>query len=315
VRRRLSFVFAPLVVVGLLLAGCGGSDSDSGQSTGSSGTPSGDAGSILAAIKPVVTDGPQKIGLKLAVDLNGTLKDPTVGALLGDGSITVDLNGPVDAAGKAADLTFAASAGKINLAGGVRLAGDKAFLKLGEKWYALPVDALNTATTGAAQNVDPAKILAALGNPSDLVTNATVLGSEDIEGIDTDHVGGTVDTAALVKAIARISSSLGDTGPISADDVTKATKQLEEFVKDAKIELWVGKDDKQVHRFKLDVTAVLDAATKESSGLDGFALSTTITATPTSAPDVSAPADAGTIADLQNDIGPIILQGLGGATP
>ena len=315
-RRRLFSLFTPFVLLGLVVAGCGGGGSDSGATNNPSAPSSGDAAAILASVKPGVQEGPQKIGLKLAVDLNGTLKDPTIGALLGDGSITVDLSGPIDSKAKAADLTFTATAGKINLAGGLRLAGDAAFLKLGEKWYALPVDALTSTTTGAAQNVDPAKILEALGNPSDLLTDATVVGSEDIEGIATDHVSGNVDTAALVTAIARVVGALGsNTGPIKPDDITKATEQLEKFVKSAKVELWVGQDDKQVHRFKVDVDAVLDDATKESSGLDGFAVSATITATPTDSPDVSAPADAGSIADLQKDIGPIILQGLGGATP
>ena len=315
-RRRILSLFTPFLVSGLLVAGCGGGGSDSGATTSSSAAPSGDAKAILASITTVAQDGPQKIGLNLAVDLNGTLKDPTIGALLGDGSITVALNGPVDSKAKAADLTFTANAGKINLAGGLRLAGDKAFLKLGEKWYALPVDALSSTTTGAAQNIDPAKILAALGNPSDLVSDATVVGTEDIEGIATDHVSGNVDTAALVTAIARVVSAVGsNTGPIKPDDITKATAQLEKFVKSAKVELWVGQKDKQVHRFKVDVDAILDEATKASSGLDGFAVAATITSTPTDSPTVSAPADAGTIADLQKDIGPIILQGLGSTNP
>ena len=316
-RRRLTCVLAPLVLLGLIGAGCGGGDGDTPSTTaGPPAASSGDAKSILAAIAPVTQQGPQKLGLKLGVDLQGTLKDPSVAAILGDGGITLELAGPIDTAGKAADLTFAATAGKINLAGGLRLAGDKAFLKLGDKWYALPTDALGSATTGTTANVDPAKILEALGDPSELIANATVVGTEEIEGIATDHVTGDVDTAALVKAIARVAGSIGTgTGAINPKEIADATAQLEKFIKTAKVEVWVGRDDKQVHRFKIDVDATLDEKTKASSGLDGFAISATLTSTPTESPKVEAPDDAGTIDDLRTDIGPIILGGLGGATP
>ncbi len=317
-RRRLAYVLAPLVLLGFVTAGCGGGDGGDKPTTSvaTTATPSGDAQSILTAIRPVTQQGPQKLALKLNIDLNGTLKDPTMAALLGDGTIALDLSGPVDTTAKAADLTFAATAGKINLAGGLRLAGDKAFLKLKDKWYALPIDALTSATTSSTQSIDSAKILAALGDPSDLVTNPSVVGTEDIEGIATDHVAGDVDTAALVKAIARVTASLGsNTGPIDAKQISDATAKLEQFVKKAKVELWIGQADKQVHRFKIDVDAILDDATKTSSGLDGFTVAATLTSTPTDSPKVETPADAGTVKDLQTDIGPIILSGLGGATP
>jgi len=316
VRRRLTCVLAPLVLLGLVGAGCGGSGNKPSASGATTAAASGDAKSILSSIKPITQEGPQKLAFKLGVDLNGTLKDPTMAALLGSGTIALDLSGPIDTTAKVADLTFAATAGKINLAGGLRVAGDKAFLKLKDKWYALPLSSLNSATTGSNPSVDPAKILAALGDPSDLVTNATVVGAEDIEGISTDHIAGDIDTAALVKAIARVAASLGsNTGPINAKQITDATAQLEKFVKKAKVELWIGRDDKQIHRFKIDLDAILDDKTKTSSGLDGFAVTATLTSTPTDSPKVETPPNAGTVKDLQTDIGPIILSGLGGATP
>ncbi len=313
-RRRRLLVLVPLAMLGLLGAGCGGGDDSPAASTPAAA--SGDAKAILSSIKPVTQQGPQKIGVKIGVKLNGTLKDPMVAAFLGDGTIALDLSGPIDPAAKAADLTFSAKAGKINLSGGLRLAGDKAFLKLKDKWYALPADAL-TDTPSGTQDIDPAKILAALGDPSELIDNATVVGTEDIEGIATDHVIGDLDTAALVTAIARIAESLGSgaTGAIDPKEIAKATEQIGNAVKDAKVEVWVGRDDKQVHRFKIDLSAVLDDKTKNSSGLEGLDVTATLTSTPTDSPDVETPSDAGTIKDLQTDILPILLGGLGGATP
>lgn len=311
-RRRLS-VLVPVVLIGLVGAGCGGGDSPAKQSAAA---PSGDAKTILSSIQATSQQGPQKIAVTLGVTLKGTLKDPMAAAFLGDGTIAVNLAGPIDPKAKAADLTFSAKAGKINLAGGLRLAGDSAFLQINKKWYALPADAL-TGTTSSTGEIDPAKILAALGDPSELVDNVTVVGTEDIDGIATDHVAGDLDTAQLVKAIARIAESLGTgaTGSIDPKEIAEATAQIEKSVKSAKVELWVGQKDKQVHRFKIDLNAVLDAEAKASSGLDGLDVTATLTSTPTDSPDVEAPADAGTIEDLQKDILPVLLGGLGGATP
>lgn len=318
--RRLAFLLTPLILLSLIGAGCGGG-SDTGAPAAStvattSAPSSGDAQTILSSIKPVAQQGPQKVGLNVAVKLDGSLKDPTVGALLGNGPIALNLNGPVDATGKAADLAFDLKAGKINLAGGLRLAGDKAFLQLNDKWYELPADALKTTSTGSTGSVDVSKALAALGDPSALIKNGTVVGSEVIDGIDTDHVAGDVDTAELVKAIARVAATVNtSSSPIDPKQITDATAKLEQFVKNAKVELWVGKADKQVHRFKVNLDAVLDAKTKASSGLNGLNIDLALTATPTDSPSVEAPAGALPASQLQKDIGPIILAGLGGANP
>lgn len=314
-RRRHTFVLVPLALLGLVGAGCGGGDAPADKSP-TPAASSGDAKTILSSIKPITQQGPQKIGVKIGVTLKGTLKEPMLAAFLGDGAISVDLAGPIDPAAKAADLTFGVKAGKVNLAGGLRLVGDKAFLKLKDKWYALPADAL-TGTTSGAENIDPTKILAALGDPSELIDNVVVVGTEDIEGIATDHITGDLDVAALVKAIARVAQSLGPgaTGPIDAKEIAKATAQIEKSVTNAQVALWIGRDDKQVHRFKIDLSAALDAKTKESSGLDGLDVTATLTSTPADSPDVEAPAGAGTVEELQTDILPILLGGLGGVTP
>ncbi len=314
-RRRHRFVLVPLALFGLVGAGCGGGDSAADKSP-TPAASSGDAKTILSSVTLSTQQGPQKIDLEVGVTLKGTLKEPMLAAFLGDGAISLNLSGPIDPAAKAADLTFDVKAGKVNLAGGLRLAGDKAFLKLKDKWYALPADALKGTSSGA-ENIDPTKILAALGDPSELIDDVVVVGTEDIEGITTDHLTGDLDMAALVKAIARIAESLGPgaTGPIDAKEIAKATAQIEKSVTNAKVALWIGREDKQVHRFKIDLSAVLDDTTKASSGLDGLDVAATLTSTPTDSPKVEAPEGAGTEKDLQTDILPILLGGLGGATP
>ncbi len=146
-RLRHALLITPVAVLALIGAGCGGGGSKTAASTTAAASGGGDAATILNGIKPVSQQGPQKIALNVAVTLNGQLKDPTAAALLGSGLISIDLSGPVDVSGKAADLTFGLKAGKLNLAGGLRVAGDKGFLQLNGKWYALPADAFTTPST------------------------------------------------------------------------------------------------------------------------------------------------------------------------
>ena len=47
-------------------------------------------------------------------------------------------------------------------------------------------------------------------------------------------------------------------------------QSLQQYVKSAKADLWVGQDDKQIHRFSTTVDGVTDDSTKTSSGIEGF---------------------------------------------
>ncbi len=87
---------------------------------------------------------------------------------------------------------------------------------------------------------------------------------------------------------------------------------LQKYVKSASADLWVGQDDKQIHRFATTIDGVTDAATKSSSGIEGFKLVIDVSATPTSTPSVSAPSNPAPIAQLQQDLGGL-LGGLAGA--
>ncbi len=311
--RRVTSLLALLTSVGLIAAGCGGSDDKNGGSNGSGGTPSGDVKSILGGIKAADTDASAKAGLSLTVDLKGTPKDPQVALVLDGSPITLDLSGPVGKGGKNADLDFGVKAGKINLKGGLKIIdGKTGFVELADKWYALPPDALNT-TDQASSALETQKILDAIGDPNTLLKNATVVGAEDIEGVATDHVSGDIDTKALVETLARVSGSV-DTGgtPIDPDQIKSAVSQVEKFVKGAKLDLWVGQDSKQIHRLKLDIKADLDEATTESSGIEGIDATLTVTTTPTDEPKVEAPSGALPAEQLSQDIGGILLSSFGG---
>ena len=150
-------------------------------------------------------------------------KDPTLGAFLTK-PITLTLDGPVDSKGKKADLTFEVAAGPIKVDGGFRQVGTDSFVEVNGKWYSIPAGALSSATgrvpgaTGGSTttdpSVDPQAILGAFGDPKKLFTNAKLVGTEDVDGIKSDHVQGDVDLAALVQGMAPRSPSRRAAAPL-----------------------------------------------------------------------------------------------------
>jgi hypothetical protein len=305
-----------LLVAGLALtaAACGGSGSSSSTSTPSAGG-NGDAQAVLSAINTNVGDqGPQNISVKLSASISGSPKDPTLGAFLSK-PVTLTLSGPVDTKAKQSDLTFELAAGPIKVDGGVREVGSAEYLEVNDKWYVLPANALSSATgtstgstTSSSSSVNPAALLQAFGDPKKLFTNAKLAGTDDVGGIKSDHVSGDIDLAALVRGISSAASSTSGTSasPVSPAQIASSVTSLEQYVKSATADIWVGQSDKQVHRFATTIDGATDASTKASSGIDGFKITLDVSATPTKTPSVSAPSNPAPIAQLENDLGGLL---------
>jgi hypothetical protein len=305
---------ALLLVAGLSLtvAACGSSGSSSTSTGSAAGATSSDAQAVLSSIRTNVADqGPQKISLELTATVSGSPKDPTLGVFLSK-PISIKLDGTADTRDKKSDLSFQLSAGPIKVDGGLRQVGDASFLQVNGKWYSLPAGSLSTSsgssTTGTA-SVDPQAILKAFGDPKALITNANLEGSEDVGGVKSDHVSGAIDLAALVKGISAVAGTSGTStsaSPVSPAQVAQGVQSLQRYVKSATADLWVGQDDKQIHRFATTVDGVTDAATKSSSGIEGFKITLDVSATPTSTPSVSAPSNPAPVSELQQDLGGLL---------
>jgi hypothetical protein len=310
-----------LLVAGLAVTGtaCGGGGSSSGSSNTSTASTSAsgdsDAQSVLASIRTNVGDqGPQKLSVKFTATVSGTPTDPSIGAFLTK-PITLTLDGPVDSKGKKSDLTFEVAAGPIKVDGGFRQVGSDSFLEVNGKWYSLPAGALSSVTgssggsTTTTSGTDPSALLSAFGDPKKLFTNAKLVGSEDVDGIKSDHVQGDVDLAALVQGIAAVAKTSGtgaSASPVSPTQIAQEVQSLQKYVQSATADVWVGQDDKQLHRFATTIDGKTDASTKTSSGIDGFDITLDVSATPTSSPSVSAPSSPAPIAQLEQDLGGLL---------
>ena len=53
--------------------------------------------------------------------------------------------------------------------------------------------------------------------------------------------------------------------------------QLNKIVKKAHVDIWVGKSDHKVHRVAFSVDAAMDAATKQSQGIDSATVNLDVT--------------------------------------
>ena len=322
--RRSPVAVVALAALALTVAACGGSgksaNSSSPGSTGSSSSSgSGGAAGILSAIDTKASTGPQKLKLDVTVDIKGSPTNQQL-ALFTKQPIHLGIDGVVDSAGKSADVNVSVTLGKSPLQAEIRSGGGKSWIQIDGKWYDLPANTLSS-TTGTAlpagvstSNLDAGKILAAIGDPSKLLDNASV-SSDKVEGIDSDKVSGDVNIDGVAAAAANISASLGTStaAPPTQAQIDKTAAQLKKIVNKAHVDLWVGKSDHKVHRVAFTLDATMDAATKTSSGIDSAVVTFDVTTVDASAPDVSAPASVGTPAEFQAAVVGLLGKVMGGA--
>jgi len=326
--RRSPAALAVLAAMALTASACGSSSKSSDATTpattggsGNSGAASGGATAILGAIDTKAATGPQKIKLDLNVDIKGSPTNAQL-ALFTKQPIQLKVDGVVDSAGKSADVNVSVTLGKQPIDVEIRTGGGKSWLQIDGKWYDLPANVLSSTTgqslpAGAsASNLDAGKILAAIGDPSKLLDNASV-SSEKVEGVDSDKVSGDVNIPAVATAVANLSTTVGSSSsatPPSQAQIDKVVAQLQKVVQKAHVDLWVGHDDHKVHRIAFAVDTAMDAATKASSGLDSLSMNLDVTTVDASAPDVSAPSSVGTPAELQTALVGLLGKVMGGAS-
>jgi hypothetical protein len=318
---RRSPVALALVAVALTAAACGGSGEASSDTSGTdvAASDNGNAAGILSAIDTKASTGPQKLKLELAVDIKGSPTDAQL-AVFTKQPIKLGLDGVVDATGKTGDVNVSVTLGDTPIQAEIRYGGSKSWIQIDGKWYDLPADALSS-TTGqslpsgtSVSSLDAGKILAAIGDPSKLLENTSV-SSEKVEGIDSDKVSGDVNMAGVANAVANVSKSMGnsDAKPPTQAEIDKVVARLDDVVKKAHVDLWVGKDDHKVHRVAFAVDATMDSATKTSSGIEALALNFDVTTVDAEAPDVSAPSSVGTQAEFQTAVIGLLGKVMGGA--
>jgi hypothetical protein len=333
-------IVAVLALALVLAAGCG-----SKKSTTATTTPTQSAATSMSAaelVKAAQAADAKTTGGTMVADLSITVNGDT--AKLGATSaqlgqimskpITMHLEGGFQDKPSAADLTMTLSVGGKDVPLAIKATGGKGWIQYGGKWYVLPASALKgmTTTTTTSSSDPVAEINKALGidvmswNPK-----FTLIGTENVGGVDTSHVQLTADTT---KAIADISKALASpqlwsqagSAAGSATGTSKAQiKSLEGIGKqlvaalqtkitDFKVDMWIGNADTLTHKASLTLSMTFGSQ-MVSAGLQGIDITGSVDLSNFNAPvTVTAPSGALPYKALQKALKGLSSSILGGAT-
>jgi len=253
-----------LVLSAIGLAACGGGGDESSQS------PQQLLQETFGANKPVKSG---NLGLNLDIAAQG---------LQGvKGPISLKLNGPFESQGKGKlpkfDLTLTLQTGPTNFTAGAVSTGEKGFLKVQGKTYAVGDQLFNQFKQGyekaAAQSQTRSGGLSfkSLGvNPLAWLTDPKNAGTEDVGGTETYHVTAGIDISRFLQDVNSLlgkASSLGQ-GNLPSGLTAQQRQAIERSVKSAKLDVWTGKDDKTLRRLRIELGISVPAdLRKQANGL------------------------------------------------
>jgi len=183
------------------------------------------------------------------------------------GPATLKLAGPFESQG-AKELPKFDFDAAVGVAGrqqsvGAISTGDKGFAKVGEDTFAVPAELFDRFKAGFAQAQSQSgqgkdrTSLGALGvDPLKWLKDAKVQGDEQVGGVATKHVTAGIDVGKLVEDVNKVLGDArkggGQAQQLPSQGVTKKQKQqLEDAIKDARFDVWSGKDDKVLRKLAI----------------------------------------------------------------
>lgn len=231
--------------------------------------PTADQASESAAAAQQATSG--TLSVRLAVrDVKGT-----------DGleGLTAEFGGPFQSQGPATaplfdfDLELSAPGEEAFRVGAVST-GDRGFVTTGDAAFALPDDGWQLFTAMRPRFAELGRQAIADDAPrqptldfEDLLVDARSVGSETIDGVETVHSAGDVDVPRALRSFTRAAGAAG--GP---EDLAQIAEQAERVVaasvKGARADLYVGRDDGIMRRFRLAVDVVVPR--RHRAAVDGL---------------------------------------------
>ena len=300
-----------LALAALVLAACGGSDDNEG------GSSSEDVNELLTQ---TFTGDKQMDSGK--VSLAFTLEAQGEGAEELQGPVKVTLDGPFDASDKESMPKFALKAAfdgaGQSLAAGATSTGDKAYVSFQGTDYEVADQVFQQFKTQyeqarqQAEGQEQGQSLATLGlDPRKWLTDPQTAGEAQVGDTDTIKITAGIDVNKLLddaNTALEAASALGAAqGQQIPERLTEEQKQqAAEAIKDPKIEIYTGKDDKILRRLVLS----LGLEDEGSSGTIAFDVSITDL---NESQDIPEPQDAQPFDQLLSQLGG--LGALGGARP
>ncbi|MDO8209377.1 hypothetical protein [Conexibacter sp. CPCC 206217] len=267
-RARAVVALLLALLAAVTLAACGSDDKDSSGSSGGGGGDTADAQTLLRETFSGTKD--VRSG-RFALSLRAGES--------GGEQIAVSIGGPFESIGGDAYPKFAITAvvrgGGLDISGGLTSTSDRLYVEYGGNAYEVPAEYLDLARqqTGTQDRAIPEL---PDFDPLSWVTDPTVVGTEDVGGVETQHISAGLNVTALMDSIDRVLAEVGRQGlgaaaggqvPSSIPADTRA--QIERAVRDPRVDIWTGSDDKTLRKLQVDTGIEPEAG---RSGTASFSL-------------------------------------------
>ncbi len=200
--------------------------------------------------------------------------------------------------------------------------GDRVFVEFAGTYYEQPAEEVAATNRRLARDDgEGGGTLADFGlDASKWVVDARIEGEEEIGGVTTEHVTGTLDVEAaltdLNKLVKESAGSLGEAGQAARPLGRKEIERLAGSVEDPTFDVYVGKDDDVVRRIALTVDVdVPEQDRKDVGGMTGAAIAFSAQLDDVGGDQkVSAPRSSQPLSALTSQIGSLdaLAGGLGG---
>jgi hypothetical protein len=269
-----------------------------------------------------------KLNLSLTAKLQGTglaasqVKEP----------IVIRMSGPFQSRGDnqlpAMDLVLSATGSGQDFSAGAISTGDKGYVSFQGKPYQVPDKVFAQFRQGFEQQQSKDKRtsqldLRSLGiDPETWLRNPKNEGDEQVAGAETTHVSSEVNVDALLNDVNDLLKR-ADKLDLSRQQLQQLPQSLsgdnrkliKDAIKQAKVDLWTGKDDKTLRRLDLKLKFVLPAALKQQAqGLEGGDIDLRLeVADVNKKQEIKAPANPRPWSELQRQFDSSTLGGLGGS--
>jgi hypothetical protein len=240
------------------------------------------------------------------------------------GPVKLSLTGPFETTGSKRlpkfDFSLLVSGAGAGFSAGAVSTGEKGFVKLQGKTYAVRDDVYQNFKRGyeqASQRPNGSAnnpSLSSLGiNPRAWLKNSSNAGDTDVGGTSTTHIKSEIDVPKLLQGISTLlqrASTLRvpQTTRVPTALTPQQQQQIQQVIKKASFDVYSGKGDKTLRKLTLDVGFSIPRSTTQQSGqvtlnleFDDLNKGQTI----------SAPANARPFSELQSALGG--LSGLSGA--
>lgn len=170
--------------------------------------------------------------------------------------MSVKLGGPFERSGEKGvprfdfDVALATADGRFTI--GIVSTGERGWLKLGSRAFALPPSQLRQLAPKAGAATDLGRIGV---DPRGWIENVRNEGTETLAGAEVVHLSADVDLDGLTKDLDKLLASAGGSGLGAIAGVPDAVgkEQLAKAVKSAKVDVWTGEEDHQLRRMKIEL--------------------------------------------------------------